>query len=79
MSTILKEGKESLEKGELSFSTPKGKQCPKKERVNVDTFTDSAIRQKIQSYYAVKKECPSLRKILHDLKEDHVIDCGKEF
>lgn len=79
VNTVLKEGKQSLERGELSFSTPKGKKVPKKQRINVDTFTDSAIRQKIREFYAVKKECPSLRKLLNSLKEDDVIDCGREF
>ena len=41
VSTILKEGKESLEKGELCFSTLKGKKGGKKPAIPVDAFTDS--------------------------------------
>ena len=72
---------------------PKGKKGPKKPRVNVDTFMDSAIRQKIREFYTVKKECPSLRNLLNSLKEvcknkdnneednneDNVTDCSQEF
>ena len=39
VSTILKEGKESLEDRKLCFSTPKG---VKKPRIPVDVFMDSA-------------------------------------
>ena len=55
VSTILKEGKESLEKRKLCFSTPKGKKGVKKPRIPVDAFMDSAIRQKIREFYVVKK------------------------
>ena len=48
---ILKEGKESLEKGELCFCTPMGKKGVKKPKIPVDAFTDSAIRQKIREFY----------------------------
>ena len=64
VSTIHKVGKESLEKGELCFSTPKGKEGAKKPRIPVDAFADSAIRQKICEFYVVTKECPSIRRLL---------------
>ena len=76
---IMKEGKNSLEKGELSFSTPTKKKLPRKKRIEVDGFTDCAIRQKIHSFYVVKKERPTVKKLLADLKEDGAIDCGREF
>ena len=57
---LLKEGKESLEKGELCFCTPKGKKGVKKPRIPVDAFMDSAIRQKIREF---KKECSSIRRL----------------
>ena len=44
VSTIHKADKESLEKGKLCFSTPKGKKGLKKPRIPVDAFTDSFIR-----------------------------------
>ena len=56
VSTILKEGKESLEKGELCFPTPKENTDMKKARIQVDVFTDSAFRLKICEYYVVKKD-----------------------
>ena len=44
VSTILKEGKESLKKGELCFCMPKGKKGMKKPRAHVDALSNS-VRQ----------------------------------
>jgi hypothetical protein len=56
----------------------KGKKGTKKTRAHVDAFTNS-IRQKIYEFYVVKKECPSIRRSLEDLRKDNVLDCGHDF
>lgn len=76
---ILKEGKEAAARSILTFSTPTGKKAPRKKRIEVDSLTDCSIRQKIHSFYVVKKEIPTIGKLLSDLKEDGVIDCEREF
>ena len=62
--SVLKEGKESLEKGKCLLPRQKGKKCPKKPTIDIGTFTDSSIVQKISEFYVVKKEWSSLRKLL---------------
>ena len=54
VSTLLKDVKKSLEKGELCLCMPKGKKGAKKPSARVDAFTNS-IRQKIHEFYVVKK------------------------
>lgn len=44
----------------------------------LDDFDLSAIRQKIHHFYSVRKEVPTLSKLLAVLKEDINYDGGKE-
>ncbi|XP_063384584.1 uncharacterized protein LOC134670702 [Cydia fagiglandana] len=51
------------------WNTP-GKKRPHKPTVaNLDSFDINAIRQKINEYYTVKKQVPTLRTLLTDLRE----------
>lgn len=51
------------------ISTP-GKKRPHNKTVsNLDSFDIQAIRNKINEYYVVKKQVPTLRSLLTDLKE----------
>ncbi|KAJ2951347.1 hypothetical protein O0L34_g13476 [Tuta absoluta] len=63
-------------KTEGKFSTPakhrKGR--PKKE---LDDFDKCAIRQKVHFFYSVKKEVPTLNKILALVKEDIGYNCSR--
>lgn len=71
----MKEGKDSIARGQLKFSTTQGKEIKRKNRIEVDNFVDGVIRQKIHSFYAVS----TIGKLLAALKEDQVITCSREF
>lgn len=45
----------------------------------MDSFTECATRQKIHSFFLVKKEVPTIKKLLAALKEDEVIDCSWQY
>ncbi|XP_045447870.1 uncharacterized protein LOC123656209 [Melitaea cinxia] len=51
------------------ISTP-GKSRPHEKRVKLDDFDLCVIRHKVHEFYAVRKEVPTLTKLLHDLKVD---------
>ena len=57
---------------------PKGKKGAKEPRAHVDAFMNS-IRQKIHEFYVVKKECPSIRRLLIDLRKDNFLHCRHDF
>lgn len=78
---ILKEAKKSSTSGcaKKLFSTPKGKSQARKKKIEVDSFTDSAIRRKVHEFYAVKKVSPSIKSLVQSLKEDGVIQCEREY
>ena len=59
---IAAEGKQSLARGSLIFSTPTEKKSPRKKRIVVDDFTRDVIRRKIHNFYIVKKEPSTLKK-----------------
>lgn len=77
--TIIGEGKTSKCKGRLCFSTPTGKHREHKKKIEVDDFTRAAIRRKIHEFYVVKRIVPTLRKVNECLKDDGLLDCGKEY
>lgn len=80
ISNILSEAKKSAtEPGATPvFITPRKK--PKRQKIiQVDDFTDAAIRNKIHEFYTVRHQAPSTKLLLDSLKEDDVIDCGVEF
>ncbi|XP_045784178.1 uncharacterized protein LOC123880225 [Maniola jurtina] len=52
------------------FSTPGKKRKGGKKKINLDSFDLEVIRNKIKEFYTVKKEIPTLRKLLHTLRED---------
>lgn len=76
VSKVLKEAQRSP--AGPSFTTPT-KKAPHKKKIEADSFTDHAIRNKIHEFYAVKKQCPSTKSILASLKEDNVVECGVEY
>ncbi|CAH2097728.1 unnamed protein product [Euphydryas editha] len=51
------------------ISTP-GKSRPHEKRVKLDDFDLCSIRHKVHEFYAVRKEVPTLTKLLNDLKVD---------
>lgn len=76
---IAAEGKQSLVKGRLNFSTPQGKKSPRAKKIIVDDFTQCVIRRKIHDFYAVKKIPPTLAKLKTVLEEENVLKCGREY
>ncbi|KAF9418269.1 hypothetical protein HW555_004888 [Spodoptera exigua] len=60
-----------IQEGKMAASTSKKiKSRPRRKSVNLDSFDLCAIRQKIHQFYIVKKELPTLNKLLAVLKED---------
>lgn len=48
----------------------KGSRPGRPKKVIIDDFDKCAIRHKINEYYAVRKQVPTLRKLLRELKQD---------
>lgn len=76
---IVAEGKQSVVKGSLTFSTPQGKKRPRNKKIVVDDFTQCVIRRKIHDFYAVKKIPPTLAKLQRVLEEENILKCGREY
>ncbi|XP_045451015.1 uncharacterized protein LOC123659896 [Melitaea cinxia] len=56
--------------GPSKVTTP-GKTRPNRDKkIKIDDFDASAIRQKIMSFYAIRKEIPTLNKLLVELREE---------
>lgn len=53
----------------VKLSTP-GKKRIQKKKLEIDDFMISAIKTKIESFYTVNKEVPSLKKLLAAVKRD---------
>lgn len=70
---IQREGKTSS-----VFSTPKKNKPKSKKKINMDDFDLCSIRHKIQEFYTVRKEVPSLKRLLTALKEDINFMGGRE-
>ncbi|XP_052756778.1 uncharacterized protein LOC113512254 [Galleria mellonella] len=60
------------------FSTPKKNKPKTKKKINLDDFDLCAIRHKLQEFYAVRKEVPSLKRLLAALKESINFVGGRE-
>lgn len=70
---IRKEG--SLNQGK--WNTP-GKKRPHPKKISLDSFDISAIRNKINEYYCVKKQVPTLRSLHNELKDAIGFGGGRE-
>lgn len=68
MSRITKEGQVAASTSK-KIVTP-GKSRPQPKKINLDDFDLCAIRQKIHAFYVVKKELPTVNKLVMELKED---------
>lgn len=68
VSRIIQEGKTAVSTSK-KIVTP-GKSRPRPKNFNLDSFDLCAIRLKIHQFYIVKKELPTLHKLLAVLKED---------
>lgn len=64
---------------EPKLSTPGKKRKQYKKRIEVDDFDICAIRNIINSFYAVKKEIPTLKKILAAVKRDLNFQGGRTY
>ncbi|XP_045447431.1 uncharacterized protein LOC123655720 [Melitaea cinxia] len=63
--------------GPSKVTTP-GKTRPNRDKkIKIDDFDASAIRQKIMSFYAVRKEIPTLNKLLVELREEINFEGGR--
>lgn len=51
-------------------STPGKKRQPSKKKINLDSFDLAALRNLVNSFYTVRKEVPTLKKILAAAKKD---------
>ncbi|XP_045784542.1 uncharacterized protein LOC123880459, partial [Maniola jurtina] len=60
------------------FSTPGKRRKRGKKKINLDSFDLEVIRNKIKEFYTVKKEIPTLRKLLQTLREDIDFNGGRE-
>ncbi|XP_046960672.1 uncharacterized protein LOC124530527 [Vanessa cardui] len=65
---ITKEG-EVAARTSTKVSTPR-KSGPRPKRIDLDDFERCAIRHKIHEFYSVKKELPTLTKLLHEMKSE---------
>lgn len=70
---IVKEGHISTR-----FSTPKKNKPKTKKKINLDDFDLCAVRHKIQEFYTVRKEVPSIKRLLVALKKDINFNGGRE-
>lgn len=68
MSKITREG-EVTASTSTKVSTPR-KSGPRPKRIVVDDFERCAIRHKIHEFYTVKKEFPTLTKLLHEMRSE---------
>ncbi|CAH2100876.1 unnamed protein product [Euphydryas editha] len=68
VTNISKEG-EVAASTSTKISTP-GKSRPRDSKIQLDDFEMCAIRHKIHEFYVVRKELPTLTKILHELRND---------
>ncbi|KAF6208739.1 hypothetical protein GE061_014478 [Apolygus lucorum] len=76
---VIAEGNKALqETGSPAFITPK-KPRGRPPTLECDEFSEAAIRHKISEFYIVKKQLPTLRSLVVALREDEVIDCGRNF
>ncbi|XP_045486262.1 uncharacterized protein LOC110995872 [Pieris rapae] len=55
---------------EVKLSTPGKKRKPKFNRIQLDSFDECALRNIVNSFYTVRKEIPTLNKILSVAKRD---------
>ncbi|KAH9640050.1 hypothetical protein HF086_017611 [Spodoptera exigua] len=55
---------------EVKLSTPSKKRKPKYNRIQLDSFDIGALRNIVNSFYTVRKEIPTLNKILSVAKRD---------
>lgn len=68
MSKITKEGEVAASTSTM-VSTPR-KSGPRPKRIVLDDFERCAIRHKIHEFYSVKKELPTLTKLLHEMRSE---------
>ncbi|XP_038221442.1 uncharacterized protein LOC119839277, partial [Zerene cesonia] len=68
VTNISKEG-EVAASTSTRISTP-GKSRPRDKKVKLDDFDLCALRHKIHEFYAVRKELPTLTKLLHEMRND---------
>lgn len=60
------------------FSTPGKKRKGGKKKINLDSFDLEVIRNKVKEFYTVRKEIPTVNKLLRVLKEDIDFNGGRE-
>lgn len=63
---------------QLKFLLPKKPKVLKKKHV-MDDFDLGVIRRKIHQFYEVEKKIPSVRKLLSSLRQDGILNCGREY
>lgn len=68
VSKITKEGKEAASTSK-KVTTPR-KSCLRRKTHELDDFERCAIRHKIHEFYSVRKELPSLAKLLHEMRKE---------
>ncbi|XP_045445837.1 uncharacterized protein LOC123653905, partial [Melitaea cinxia] len=68
VSKITKEG-EVAASTSTKVSTPR-KTGPRPKRIELDDFDRCATRHKIHEFYSVKKELPTLTKLLHEMRSE---------
>lgn len=76
---VIAEGKTSMAKGRLQFSTPDGKKTVHKKRIETDDFTKGVIRRKISEFYVMKRTVPTLNTLNRVLKLENILDCSREY
>ncbi|XP_068630962.1 uncharacterized protein [Battus philenor] len=76
---VMKAGISSAENlGRLKFNAPKKPKVIKKRHV-VDDIDLGVIRRKIYQFYEYEKRVPSVRYLLTTLKQEGILNCGREF
>lgn len=77
--SVISAGNLSMENSSrLKFQSPKKPKVIKKKYV-VDDFDLGVIRRKIHQFYEVEKKIPSVRKLLSSLRQDGILNCGREY
>lgn len=77
---IIKEGNELKDEiNNVNFKSPKKNKQIQKKKIEVDSFTEGVVRRKIPQFYTVYKKVPTLKILNAKLREEGILNCGREY
>lgn len=73
---IVRDAKQSLQGGKPKLSGPKKKHGGQ-NKVLFTKFTEGDLRRRILQFYIEHQECPTVGRLLNEMKRDGLINCGE--